>query len=537
MSINTKKKSHGFHLPLLLCLLFAFATFPVYSQQDLKTIRKDNKADKERLEKYADKKSQEIKQEEEMLRQMAEDSNKHILEAVEKKYYNEILKDLRDSVYQWQEKDEFEKTEDWITRLNKYSSEVFANYCNNKLSAIIAAPYERSAIIVSQYYYDYYKHNDYQSVSPIIIGNPYEIRLSEYDADKELFILAIFFDVQVRYEHFYTKYRTWDNKYFIDSDWKDTALYSFEHFFKLKKSISDAKLFKSKMETKVGIGIEYMLKNYFYNYCICVPLEPSNYCFYHHRPIPKIIEFYDFEIDNLLVIRHFDYYEDIEWTPKYRLNKLDSIKRLNPWGAPKYVINVLENIDTNEIEDIIIYFDDLGIENPYLKGSYYNYTKQKFYQNPETAKLIAEEEARLQKIKAEQEQKRINDSIFQQADSILQSAIEDYHRYLKQLPYDTIENRIALSLPDSLNGKNQKLSETLNWLLDTVQSKKAEIATRYTNDSIIFSKYNDKLHKLTETANARLLAYPYNLQQRTITDELPINLFGKEEELEKALQT
>ena len=75
MSINTKKKSHGFHLPLLLCLLLAFATFPVYSQQDLKTIRKDNKADKERLEKYADKKSQEIKQEEEMLRQMAEDSN------------------------------------------------------------------------------------------------------------------------------------------------------------------------------------------------------------------------------------------------------------------------------------------------------------------------------------------------------------------------------------------------------------------------------------------------------------------------------
>ncbi|MBO4320270.1 MAG: hypothetical protein J5857_07355, partial [Treponema sp.] len=160
-----------------------------------------------------------------------------------------------------------------------------------------------------------------------------------------------------------------------------------------------------------------------------------------------------------------------------------------------------------------------------------------FHKNPETAKLIAEEEARLQKIKAEQEQKRINDSIFQQADSILQSAIEDYHRYLKQLPYDTIENRIALSLPDSLNGKNQKLSETLNWLLDTVKSKKAEIATRYTNDSIIFSKYNDKLHKLTETANARLLAYPYNLQQRTITDDLPINLFGKEEELEKALQT
>ncbi len=79
MSINTKKKSHGFHLPLLLFLLFAFATFPVYSQQDLKTIRKDNKADKERLEKFADKNAQEIKQEEELLKQQAVDSNKKIM--------------------------------------------------------------------------------------------------------------------------------------------------------------------------------------------------------------------------------------------------------------------------------------------------------------------------------------------------------------------------------------------------------------------------------------------------------------------------
>ena len=492
MSINTKKKSHGFHLPLLLCLLLAFATFPVYSQQDLKTIRKDNKADKERLEKFADKNAQEIKQEEELLKQQAVDSNKKIIERLEEGVYNEsILNFIGFPLFKWQEKGEFEKTEDWNLRLKKKSSELFAYYCNKRLSAIIK--------------------------------NPYIIRLSEYNPDEEAFSIDISFGFNAYLENYYYYDARFPMKWGLASSTLDTILYLFDYSYKLNIPISKAKGFKSKM-----LNPHASFSNHnFFGGCFYTPFEPSNFRFYHHYPIPMHIIFYNYEIDSLKVLSELrwkndynSYYSSLNEYPHWsdapyysqygynygielQENQLhyiaieDSIKRLNPWGAPKYVINVLENIDTNEIEDIIIYFDDLGIENPYLKGSYYNYTKQKFYQNPETAKLIAEEEARLQKIKAEQEQKRINDSIFQQADSILQSAIEDYHRYLKQLPYDTIENRIALSLPDSLNGKNQKLSETLNWLLDTVKSKKAEIATRYTNDSIIFSKYNDKLHKLT----------------------------------------
>ena len=349
--------------------------------------------------------------------------------AIKDSDYEKIIMIIRDSLSQWCEKGEFEKHDDWNQRLQQLSREKFINICN--------------AIIKEQISFKFSDVN---------------MSLKDYNADGEFFLF---------------KYRGWDVN------------------LKLIIPISEAENFKSKMENED-----------LFNSCFLISKRKENCLFYKFNILPKEIVFYNLEetdlTDKTPVVNDW-----ISYT--YSSNKFDSIRRLRPMQTIPFGNNNEIFSQKDGIEDIVIYFDDLELDNPYLNGSYYNYTKQKFHPNSIMAKKEAEEEAIRQKkekeeeaekqrIKAEQERKRVNDSIFQQAENNLQQAVDDYNTFSRKLScyYNNI-NRLSLTLPDSLNGNYQKLSETLNLLLDSILSQKEALLSRYLTDSITFSKHDEML--------------------------------------------
>ncbi len=315
--------------------------------------------------------------------------------------------------------------------------------------------------------------------------------LKDYNADGEFFLF---------------KYQGWDVN------------------LKLKIPISKAENFKSKMENE-----------YLFNSCFLISNKTDNCLFYKFNILPKEIVFYNLEETDMVfktpVVNEWDEIID------YSYSSNDSIRRLRPMQTIPFGNNNELFNQKDGIGDIIIYFDDLGLENQYLNGSYYNYTKQKFHPNSTMAKLYAEQDAIQQRMKAEQDRKRTNDSIFQQAENNLQQAVDDYNIFSRKLScyYNNI-NRLSLTLPDSLNGNYQKLSETLNLLLDSILSQKEALLSRYLTDSIIFSEHDEMLQAKVAEVNAQLLAYPYNLQKQTLKDSLSLKMFGKSEDLERELQ-
>lgn len=197
---------------------------------------------------------------------------------------------------------------------------------------------------------------------------------------------------------------------------------------------------------------------------------------------------------------------------------------------------VRENINQKyEIQDVIFYFDDLGLENHFMNGSSYNYTRQQFTPGETMVKIRAEEEKRQKKIKEEQEIRRKNDSIFNAANNKLQNEIADYHSLLKRTPYNYKENSLSLSIPKFLIGENQRLTDTLKILIDSVNILMSQLEERYKKDSLEFRQMSQSLQDKIDEANVQFLQYPYNVQKRTLEDSLSISLFGKTEELAKEL--
>ena len=197
---------------------------------------------------------------------------------------------------------------------------------------------------------------------------------------------------------------------------------------------------------------------------------------------------------------------------------------------------VRENINQKyEIQDVIFYFDDLGLENHFMNGSSYNYTRQQFTPGETMVKIRAEEEKRQKKIKEEQEIRRKNDSIFNAANNKLQNEIADYHSLLKRTPYNYKENSLSLSIPKFLIGENQRLTDTLKILIDSVNILMSQLEERYKKDSLEFRQMSQSLQDKIDEANVQFLQYPYNVQKRTLKDSLSISLFGKTEELAKEL--
>ncbi len=66
---------------------------------------------------------------------------------------------------------------------------------------------------------------------------------------------------------------------------------------------------------------------------------------------------------------------------------------------------------------------------------------------------------------------------------------------------------------------------------------KQQILLRYQADSIAYKHYNDTLQSCIAEVNRKLLAYPYNLRQDTISNTLSKELYGNNTELQKELHT
>lgn len=414
--------------------------------------------------------------------------------------YGDIVREVGRFFSLWSQKGEFEKQEEWSTRLMQESEKTFTNLCNQFVS--LKANCCKGV------------NNDYEHTSSLL----------EYNADEEFY--SIHFDNLV---------------------------------LKLKIPIADAERFKEKMgDNADNHSLSLSRGMNLFSHCFFVSHTASNYQLVHYKIFPKEIVFYNLEMSDILDNGSYKYerncyefpnsqyynYDRIPWgnfqNGEVPYNEEDSIKRLNPWHRPSQVIPccVRENVNPKyEIEDVIIYFDDLGLDNPIMNGSSYNYTKQQFNPNPAMAKLKAEEEARQKKIREEQEQQRRNDSIFDAVTIQLKKAVTNYHSLLKRTPYDFEMNQLSLSIPTNLYGENQRLSDTLQLLLDSVQLRITQLQNRYTTDSLEFSKCNASLQTQISVTNAKLLAYPYNLQKRTISDSLSFSLFGKSEELTQELKT
>ena len=534
-------------LPLFLILVLENNTS--YAQRDLKTIRTDSKTEMEKQKRLAEVKKNNGKWTKDY------SDYKFILIAIGREFS------------EWQKKGEFEKTEEWNERLMDSSSfffelcceQIIADYIRCKIkfeghpniySSTNEYRYLRfSSDLEKEKWCKWYNEKDLSPGGPEYIVRPLNtIYISDYNPDNESFVIHI-------------SYRNIRFGYWLTEDEIETF---FRHNlnYKIKIPITEAQHFKSKMNDTI-----------FLRHCFIIPLESSNYSFVRHNILPKKIIFNNLEYRDIKGDKYcgfycyrckykadywgtneyhyfanqhevegcYDVYKSIRQRSKLILGRCyseeDSMKILNPWGRSKQVINVLENIDSKSIKDVIIYFDDLGLDNPYLKGSCYNYTKQQFIPNPATAKLIAEQEAKLQKLKEEQELQRKNDSIFQMADNTLQQAVSDFNTKLGQLPYDYDNHKLSLSIPKSLYGNEQEINVTLNSLLDSVKTRTIELSKRYTADSISFAQHNETLQQSVNNYNMRLRKMPYDYLENKLSMYLPKNLYGNEQEINVTLHS
>lgn len=192
--------------------------------------------------------------------------------------------------------------------------------------------------------------------------------------------------------------------------------------------------------------------------------------------------------------------------------------------------------DDYAIEDIVIHFNDLGIDNPYLNGSSHNYTKQAVARNSEMNKLRSEQEKQRQKEAEELKIKQLNDSVFVSVSNSIQSAVSEYNTLLSQYPYDFQSNKLSISLPDNMWGDNQRLSDTLEVVLEYVNNKKTDLQQKFHADSTTFSKSKDTLQQAMRIVNEQLFNYPYNINHQSISDSLGISYFGNNELLHKVLK-
>lgn len=436
-----------------------------------------NKTDLERDEREAEQKAKEKRQEE-----------------IKGTDYGDVIRELSKAFSKWCEKGEFEKQDVWYQRLMQQSEKIFTNLCN-KIIPVKANCCKGVS-------------NDYTHTSGLL----------KYDSEEEVFLFS--FD---------------------------------ELVLKLAIPISNAEQFKTKMGDNCdNYSISLSSMQNLFSHCFFVSHKASNYKLVHYKIFPKEIVFYNLERTDIINGTNYKYqndccsfpnkYENYKWEKlqwqELPYNEEDSMKLLNQWGRTTITIPccVRENVNPQlEIEDVIIYFDDLGFDFPYMNGSSYNYTKQKFNPGETMVKIRAEEEKRQQKIKEEQEIRRKNDSIFNAANNKLQNEIADYHSLLKRTPYNYKENSLSLSIPKFLIGENQRLTDTLKILIDSVNILRSQLLERYKKDSLEFRQMSQSLQDKIDEANVQFLQYPYNVQKRTLKDSLSVSLFGKTEELAKEL--
>lgn len=113
----------------------------------------------------------------------------------------------------------------------------------------------------------------------------------------------------------------------------------------------------------------------------------------------------------------------------------------------------------------------------------------------------------------------------------LQKAVNNYNFLLKRYPYDYQEKSLSYTLPQELSEQENLLHDTLQVLLIEIREKTEQLIVQYKKDSLEYQQENNQYQKKINEANQDLLAYPYNLDKRIISDSLPMSLFGKSEEL------
>lgn len=369
---------------------------------------------------------------------------------------------IRNRFDQWDDKGEFEKETLWLKRLQDQSEQMFIQMCNTEIS------------------------NKILEIKP-------GFKLSDYDSEKEEYKITIYSSISS----------------------------------KIKIPIKEAPAFKEKYEDVVLLG-----PICFGQLCIIVPQDPSNHYCIMNEFFPENVFLYEFEIEDFFYYDHYDRISRYDYKLRtegdnLRYSEVDTFKLNHLEGRKHYIIPICTREKINpkyEIEDIIVYFDDLEIDNPFLKGSFYNYTRQTFTPGPV-----------MKKIKEEQEERKRQDSLFHQSKQQLLEAVADYNRQLAMYPYDYQKNAISDSLSFELYGQPEILQDTLKTKLQVISTKKKQLLLQYQADSIAFSLYKDSLQNAITQINGILLQYPYNLSKLTLSDSLSLENFGNNQSLKDEL--
>ena len=452
---------------------------------DLETYSRLNQRDAEILQR---KLKNELKAAEKLknatdLRKDKEKSIKKKRNEIKHKPIGIIQDSIRKSFQKWNDRGEFEKESVWSQRLKDSSAIVFSKICNSMISKWI--------------FFE--------------INTAIDCKIGKYNADDESFMLEIAMK---------SCYNKRDYKIVVPK-------------FQLQVPLKEAEKFRERVGTPGYNG-------YFINHCIMFSRYPSDYYCVDYVIYPKEMFFYDFDFvhikekfpnatsyfrvgDNCYIR-----YNEQRVAKDYMLNteidkyRLDHKNETREWRLPWCV---RENFDPKyEIEDVVIAFDDLEIENPALKGCAFNYTRQKIVAS--IGEAVYEGRVNM----SENKEKYCPDA--------LNRAIATYNTHVLQFGYDTSAYKLNLKLPVEFEDDQEKMAKAEQTLLDSVQHCEMRLREKYLIDSTTFASYSDSLQHLIKESNAELSNYPYNIEYQKQLGEYSLSQqnFGMEDRLVSEFQ-
>lgn len=118
----------------------------------------------------------------------------------------------------------------------------------------------------------------------------------------------------------------------------------------------------------------------------------------------------------------------------------------------------------------------------------------------------------------------------------LRDRINTYNMLLNSYPDVYQRFKITYSIPREFWGEPSSLHDTLVSIIKEIDTKQSQLIYQHSKDSTVFASSADTLQQAIAEINKKLLQYPYNLSQRTLSDQLSIENFGNSEKLHAELE-
>lgn len=125
--------------------------------------------------------------------------------------------------------------------------------------------------------------------------------------------------------------------------------------------------------------------------------------------------------------------------------------------------------------------------------------------------------------------------VFAKSVDTLQNKVRFYNNFIGSYPKVYSNYKISYAIPNALWGKTSSIHDTLTSMLKEIDRKQNLLINQYYKDSIDYESANDTLQRAILELNKKLLQYPYNLSNKTLSDNLSLDNFGNKEMLHDEL--